>query len=55
MVGKKKPDNVVFDTETQKYNAALKSYAKSVGASVITTKDTVASFPPLKRSKPFIW
>ncbi len=37
----KKPDNVVFDLETQKYDAALKPYATSVGAPVITTPDTI--------------
>ena len=41
MQGDKKPDNVVFNTETQRYDAALKSYATSVGAPVITTTDTV--------------
>jgi len=38
----KKPDNVVFNTETQKYDAALKPYATSVGAPVIKTTDSVA-------------
>ncbi len=38
----KKPDNVVFNTKTQKYDAALKPYATSVGAPVITTTDTIA-------------
>ncbi|GGK55365.1 MULTISPECIES: DUF2452 domain-containing protein [Flavobacteriaceae] len=38
----KKPDNVVFNTETQKYDAALKPYAISTGSPVITTLDTVA-------------
>lgn len=38
----KKPDNVVFDLETQKYDASLKPYATNVGAPVITTIDTVA-------------
>lgn len=37
----KKPDNVVFDEETQRYNAALMPYATSVGAPIITTPDTV--------------
>ena len=37
----KKPDNVVFNPETQKYDAALKPYATSVGAPVITTVDTI--------------
>ena len=38
----KKPDNVVFNSETQKYDAAIKPYGTSVGAPVITTTDTVA-------------
>jgi hypothetical protein len=38
----KKPDAVVFDVETQKYDAALKPYATNVGAPVITTTDTIA-------------
>jgi len=42
MTAEKKPDTVVFDTETQKYDAALKPYATSVGAPVITTTDTLA-------------
>lgn len=42
MTKDKKPDNVVFNTETQKYDAALKPYATSVGAPVITTTDTNA-------------
>lgn len=37
----KKPDSVVFDPETQKYDAALKPYATSLGAPVITTPDTI--------------
>ncbi|MDV7188026.1 DUF2452 domain-containing protein [Lutibacter sp. TH_r2] len=37
----KKPDNVVFDSKTEKYDAALKPYATSVGAPVITTTDTI--------------
>ncbi|MBJ2174407.1 DUF2452 domain-containing protein [Aureibaculum sp. A20] len=37
----KKPDNVVFNTDTQKYDASLKPYATNVGAPVITTTDTV--------------
>ncbi len=39
---KKKPDNVVFDLETQRYDAALKPYATNVGAPVITVTDTIA-------------
>lgn len=42
MVESKKPDNVVFNTENQKYDASLKSYATDVGAPVITTTDTLA-------------
>ncbi|KQC28948.1 DUF2452 domain-containing protein [Flagellimonas eckloniae] len=38
----KKPDNIVFDSETQKYDAAIKPYATSVGAPVITATDTIA-------------
>ena len=38
----KKPDNVVFNTDTQTYDAALKPYGTSVGAPVITMTDTVA-------------
>ncbi len=36
----KKPDNVVFNTENQHYDAALKPYATSVGAPRITITDT---------------
>ena len=42
MVADKKPDNVVFNPDTQKYDAGLKTYASSVGAPVITTIDTNA-------------
>lgn len=42
MSDKKKPDNVVFDTENNRYDAALKPYATNVGAPAITTNDTVA-------------
>ncbi len=42
MTKDKKPDNVVFNTETQKYDAGLKSYATTVGAPVITTTDAIA-------------
>lgn len=38
----KKSDQVVFDTKTQKYDAALKPYATDVGAPVITSTDTIA-------------
>lgn len=40
MTDEKKPDNVVFNVATQRYDAALKPYATSVGAPVITTTDT---------------
>ena len=42
MKANKKPDNVVYNQETQKYDAAIKPYATSVGAPVITTIDTIA-------------
>ena len=42
MTEDKKPDNVVFNPETKKYDAAHKPYATSVGAPVITTTDTIA-------------
>ncbi len=42
MCAKKKPDNVVYDSDEQKYTASLKPYATDVGAPVITTSDTVA-------------
>lgn len=42
MVNKKKPDNVVFNAENQKYDAALKPYGTNLGAPVITTTDTLA-------------
>jgi hypothetical protein len=42
MTEEKKPDSVVFNTEMQKYDAALKPYATNVGAPVITTTDTNA-------------
>lgn len=42
MTENKKPDNVVFNPETKKYDAALKPYATSVGAPVITPTDTIA-------------
>lgn len=38
----KKPDNVVFNPETQKYDAALRPYATSLGAPSITTTDNIA-------------
>ena len=42
MTTEKKPDNVVFDEETQTYNAALQPYATDIGAPVVSTRDTVA-------------
>ncbi len=39
---KKKPDNVVYDEQQERYDAALKPYATDMGAPVITTDDTVA-------------
>ena len=42
MIKENKPDNVVFNTENQKYDAYLKPYATSVGAPVITATDTIA-------------
>jgi hypothetical protein len=42
MTKDKKPDNVVFNTETNRYDAALKPYGTNVGAPVITTNDTNA-------------
>ncbi|MDC0637643.1 MAG: DUF2452 domain-containing protein [Flavobacteriaceae bacterium] len=38
----KKPDNVAFDQESQKYVSSLLPYATNVGAPVITAVDTVA-------------
>ncbi|MEJ1221440.1 DUF2452 domain-containing protein [Sediminicola sp. 1XM1-17] len=38
----KKPDQIVFDEESQRYDAALKPYATGVGAPKITATDTVA-------------
>ncbi len=38
----KKPDNVVFNSKTQQYDAALKPYATNIGAPSITTTDTLA-------------
>ena len=42
MATDKIPDSIVFNTETQKYDAALKPYATSVGSPVITPTDTVS-------------
>ncbi|MBQ4804431.1 DUF2452 domain-containing protein [Aquimarina sp. MMG015] len=38
----KKPDQVVYNEEEKRYDAALKPYATGVGAPVITIPDTVA-------------
>ena len=37
----KKPDNVVFNTETQQYDAALKPYATNVGAPAIQVTENI--------------
>lgn len=37
-----RPDNVVFNEESQVYDASLKEYATNVGAPVISTIDTIA-------------
>ncbi len=42
MKSEKKPDQVVYNTETGRYDAALKPYATSVSAPVITTTDSLA-------------
>jgi len=42
MPREKKPDQVVFNVDTQKYDASIKPYATSVGAPVITSTDTIA-------------
>lgn len=39
---KKKPDQVVYNEKTQKYDAALKPYATGVGAPAIQVTDTTA-------------
>jgi len=38
----KKPDNVVYNPETETYDAALKPYSTSVGAPVITITDNIS-------------
>lgn len=38
----KKPDNVVYNTSTKKYDAAIKPYGTSLGAPVITTQDNIS-------------
>ena len=42
MAKEKKPDNVVFNTETGRYDAALKPYGTSVGAPKIEVSDSLA-------------
>ena len=42
MAANKKPDNVVFNPETKKYDAALKPYATNVGAPIIIATDSIA-------------
>lgn len=42
MSSTKKPDQIVFDEVSQRYDAALKPYATGVGAPKITATDTVA-------------
>lgn len=39
---KKKPDNVVFNENTKKYDASLKPYGTNVGAPSIKTPDSVS-------------
>ena len=41
MKQKKRPDNVVYNEEQKRYDAALKPYATNASAPVITTPDTV--------------
>lgn len=38
----KKPDQVVYNEKTKRYDAALKPYATSVGAPVISSTDNLA-------------
>lgn len=38
---KKKPDNIVFDAFSQKYDAALKPYGTNVGAPAIIATDNI--------------
>ncbi|MEJ6792941.1 MAG: DUF2452 domain-containing protein [Lacinutrix sp.] len=41
MSDKKKPDNVVFNTKSQQYDAALKPYATNVGAPAIQVTENI--------------
>lgn len=38
----KKPDNVVFDPEKERYDASIKTYGTNLGAPMITIPDTTA-------------
>lgn len=42
MSQKKKPDNVVYDEDKKRYDAALKPYATNVGAPKIEASDSLA-------------
>lgn len=42
MSEEKKPDQVVYNTDTKRYDASMKPYATSVGAPVITPTDSMA-------------
>lgn len=42
MSEEKKPDQVVYNTETKRYDASIKPYGTSVGAPVINTTDSIA-------------
>lgn len=42
MIENKKPDNVVFNITTKKYDAAFKPYATSLGAPAIIPGDSIA-------------
>ena len=39
---KKKPDQVVYNEDSQRYDASLKPYSTNLGAPAITTPDTTA-------------
>ena len=41
-MAKKKPDQVVYNEHSKKYDAGLKPYATNVAAPAITTTDTIA-------------
>lgn len=42
MSEEKKPDQVVYNPDTKRYDASMKPYATSVGAPVITPTDSMA-------------